>query len=519
MSYYSPYPGFYAYPMTYTGQEFYPVYPPGGQMDNSGTIFYQDAPGDSLPNGSSKLLDKKVGFNNRKESHDSGISDSPSRKISTASTISNACSSILEDFDEAETPFVAPDDEQCQQISQQVEFYFSDANISKDKFLLKHVKRNKEGFVSLKLISSFKRVKHLTKDWRQVGFAIEKCSKRLEVNDLKTKVRRIDALPDHDETAHSRTVLALNLPMERPTIESVAEIFSVCGEVALIRILRPGNPLPTDVRSFLNKVPDLTSKVCALIEFERTEFALKARRLFNSEKPDVLKVIELVPQKNNKKNEDRKKSGQMKMQQQQNMQQNMQQNQQRRYNQQMSMNTPIQANAVPRRKVGVFGSPKFSPITEEQGRSMDCLNPNAPAFNSLQQRKNSRSSSSMSQGSGGSSPGANDNSSISAWMTRRISGQLDIARSGLSLPPNVIRQPRGPEEGQGFQRWAKNRMDTATKKIENDNQAQDEMEEKEKQDKEMSDALSNLNVAPLIVNVSDETSGSEDEDCKSEKIR
>ena len=50
----------------------------------------------------------------------------------------------------------------------QVEFYFSDANICKDKFLLKHVKRNKEGYVSLKLISSFKRIKHLTKDWRQV---------------------------------------------------------------------------------------------------------------------------------------------------------------------------------------------------------------------------------------------------------------------------------------------------------------------------------------------------------------
>ena len=49
-----------------------------------------------------------------------------------------------------------------------MEFYFSNANITKDKFLLKHVKRNKEGFVSLKLISSFKRVKHLCKDWRQV---------------------------------------------------------------------------------------------------------------------------------------------------------------------------------------------------------------------------------------------------------------------------------------------------------------------------------------------------------------
>ena len=57
----------------------------------------------------------------------------------------------------------------CEKIVAQVEFYFGDANITKDKFLLKHVKRNKEGFVSLKLISSFKRVKHLTKDWRQVN--------------------------------------------------------------------------------------------------------------------------------------------------------------------------------------------------------------------------------------------------------------------------------------------------------------------------------------------------------------
>ena len=81
-----------------------------------------------------------------------------------------------------------PNDDLCEQIVQQVEFYFSDANITKDKFLLKHVKRNKEGFVSLKLISSFKRVKHLTKDWRQVAVAIERKSNKLEVNDLKTKV-------------------------------------------------------------------------------------------------------------------------------------------------------------------------------------------------------------------------------------------------------------------------------------------------------------------------------------------
>merc|ERR1712203_728708 len=90
----------------------------------------------------------------RKDSADSGISaGSSSRKTSTMSSIS--ASSI------SEAPFEEPDDDLCEKITQQVEFYFSDANITKDKFLLKHVKRNKEGFVSLKLISSFKRVKHL----------------------------------------------------------------------------------------------------------------------------------------------------------------------------------------------------------------------------------------------------------------------------------------------------------------------------------------------------------------------
>merc|ERR1712223_2371363 len=41
---------------------------------------------------------------------------------------------------------------------------------------------------------------------------------------------------------------------------------------------------------------------------------------------------------------------------------------------------------------------------------------------------------------------------------RRIS-QENVAASGLSLPPNVIRLPRGPDKNtKGFQRWCKTRM-------------------------------------------------------------
>ncbi|XP_050524885.1 uncharacterized protein LOC126896277 [Daktulosphaira vitifoliae] len=173
-------------------------------------------------------------------------------------------------------PFIPPDEETTKRILDQVEFYFSDSNIVKDAFLLKHVRRNKEGYVSLKLISSFKRVKHLAKDWRAVAHAISR-SEKLEINESGTKLRRKEPLPSYDQTTPSRTVVAINLPEEKPvTIESVAELFRNCGEIALIRVLRPGNPIPSDVRHFVNKHPETSTNVSALIEFVRTESAHNA---------------------------------------------------------------------------------------------------------------------------------------------------------------------------------------------------------------------------------------------------
>jgi hypothetical protein len=40
----------------------------------------------------------------------------------------------------------------------QIEHYLSDDNLEHDAFLLKHIRRNKMGFVSVKLLTSFKKV-------------------------------------------------------------------------------------------------------------------------------------------------------------------------------------------------------------------------------------------------------------------------------------------------------------------------------------------------------------------------
>lgn len=51
-----------------------------------------------------------------------------------------------------------PDLQLVRRIVSQVEFYLSDDNLAKDAFLLKHVQKNKMGFVSIKLLTSFKKV-------------------------------------------------------------------------------------------------------------------------------------------------------------------------------------------------------------------------------------------------------------------------------------------------------------------------------------------------------------------------
>ena len=66
---------------------------------------------------------------------------------------SNKADSGIED-----ATFEMPDAQLAAQIVEQVEFYFSDAHILKDAFLLKHARRNRDGFISLKLITSFKKV-------------------------------------------------------------------------------------------------------------------------------------------------------------------------------------------------------------------------------------------------------------------------------------------------------------------------------------------------------------------------
>ncbi len=326
------------------------------------------------------------------------------------------------------------------------------------------MKRNKEGFVSLKLISSFKRVKHLTKDWRQVATAIKQCSSRLEINDVETKVRRLEDLPPYDETTPSRTVVVLNLPMDRPTIEGVAEIFKTCGDIVLVRILRPGNPIPTDIKQYVAKHPEMLTKVCALVEFERTEFAQKAVNNLHEEEEEKMKVMELTatPLKNgNKKIEARKlaeKAAAM-----------AKSAPQRKYSLQNNYSAPTMSQVMgPRaRRISLMPNMKFGSIHEDMKenvvpRKEYSLNPNAPSFQ-MNPDGSFQMIPPMNQRRRTGNPimYMEDAPQFIGMPTRRISTHAfmnESAVAGLKVPTNVMRLPKGPE-GKGFSSWCKNRMD------------------------------------------------------------
>lgn len=149
-------------------------------------------------------------------------------------------------------------------IVSQVESYFSDENLRKDAFLLKHIKRNRDGFVSLKLISSLRRVKSLTKNWQDVATAIQKGSKSLILNSEATKVKRASLLPLDLLLMSRGKRIVLVYGLTNASIESVSETFTGLGNMTSIRLFSREEDIEYMARTY----PTVAPASSALVEFE-----------------------------------------------------------------------------------------------------------------------------------------------------------------------------------------------------------------------------------------------------------
>ncbi|XP_069029635.1 la-related protein 6a [Embiotoca jacksoni] len=196
-----------------------------------------------------------------------------------------------------------PDPELTQKLVAQIEYYLSDENLEHDAFLLKHVRRNKLGFVSVKLLTSFKKVKHLTRDWRTTAYALRH-SKVLELNDEGRKVRRKSAVPVFaSESLPSRMLLLSHLQrwpelaaitkdngsgeggatQQEQLMKLLLKAFGTYGAISSVRVLKPGKDLPADLKRLSGRYTQLGTEECAIVEFEEVEAAVKANEAVGSE--------------------------------------------------------------------------------------------------------------------------------------------------------------------------------------------------------------------------------------------
>ncbi len=174
------------------------------------------------------------------------------------------------------------DPELRERIVKQVEWYFSDENLLKDSFLMKHINRNKQGYVSMKLVASFRKVKSLTKDWRVVLESVRQSS-LLALSEDETKIRRLAPAPQVDYSHASRTVIITNYPNDEPNANTIEEQLGRFGEVTLVRILHPGKAIPLDVKPSRSRHTALGKELCILIEYESEEGARVACERFRDQ--------------------------------------------------------------------------------------------------------------------------------------------------------------------------------------------------------------------------------------------
>lgn len=122
------------------------------------------------------------------------------------------------------------------QIRKQVEFYFSDSNYPKDKFLRAQAAQNEEGYIPLDVLSTFQRLKKLTTEKTVIAEALKKSpeNQSYELNPEGTMVKRKKPLPEEDITV-ARSIYSKGWPAGT-SIDDIEATLTPFSKVLCVRI-------------------------------------------------------------------------------------------------------------------------------------------------------------------------------------------------------------------------------------------------------------------------------------------
>uniref|UniRef100_A0A8B9MTA2 La-related protein 7 n=1 Tax=Accipiter nisus TaxID=211598 RepID=A0A8B9MTA2_9AVES len=151
-------------------------------------------------------------------------------------------------------------------IAKQVDFWFGDVNLHKDRFLREQIEKSRDGYVDISLLVSFNKMKKLTTDGKLIARAV-KSSSVVELDLEGTRIRRRQPLGEEPKDVDSRTVYVELLP-KNVNHSWIERVFGKCGNVVYISI--PRYKTTGDPKGF------------AFVEFETKEQAEKAIEFLNN---------------------------------------------------------------------------------------------------------------------------------------------------------------------------------------------------------------------------------------------
>ncbi|KAM7238006.1 hypothetical protein CapIbe_010964 [Capra ibex] len=161
----------------------------------------------------------------------------------------------------------------------QVDFWFGDANLHKDRFLQEQIEKSRGGYVDISLLVSFNKMKKLTTDGKLIARAL-KSSAVVELDLEGTRIRGKKPLGERPKDEDERTVYVELLPKD-VNHSWIERVFGKCSNVVYISILH------------YKSTGD--SKGFAFVEFETKEQAAKAIEFLNNPPEEAPRKPGVVP--------------------------------------------------------------------------------------------------------------------------------------------------------------------------------------------------------------------------------
>lgn len=123
-----------------------------------------------------------------------------------------------------------PSSELLEKIKNQIEFYFGDVNMQRDKFLIEQTKLD-DGWVPMTVMLNFKMLASMSQEPDVILKAIE-LSKLMEISEDKKKIRRSPKCPlpiyneEYRKAQEARTAYVKGFPLQDTNIEKLKTFFS-----------------------------------------------------------------------------------------------------------------------------------------------------------------------------------------------------------------------------------------------------------------------------------------------------